>query len=69
MAGASEANVDRRERLRKLALETIDLAKVILPPVCVRYPSMKFTSLPGPLHPPQPSWLSGMQTLPYTPHK
>lgn len=28
MAGASETNVDRRERLRKLALETIDLAKV-----------------------------------------
>lgn len=27
MAGASETNVDRRERLRKLALETIDLAK------------------------------------------
>lgn len=27
-AGASETNVDRRERLRKLALETIDLAKV-----------------------------------------
>jgi len=27
VAGASEANVDRRERLRKLALETIDLAK------------------------------------------
>lgn len=27
-AGISEANVDRRERLRKLALETIDLAKV-----------------------------------------
>lgn len=28
MAGASESNVDRRERLRKLALETIDLNKV-----------------------------------------
>lgn len=28
MAGASESNIDRRERLRKLALETIDLAKV-----------------------------------------
>lgn len=28
MAGASETNVDRRERLKKLALETIDLAKV-----------------------------------------
>jgi hypothetical protein len=28
VAGASESNVDRRERLRKLALETIDLAKV-----------------------------------------
>jgi len=27
VAGASEANVDRRERLRKLALETIDIAK------------------------------------------
>ncbi|KAE8210135.1 hypothetical protein CF327_g5959 [Tilletia walkeri] len=27
VAGASEANVDRRERLRRLALETIDLAK------------------------------------------
>ena len=27
VAGYSEANVDRRERLRKLALETIDLAK------------------------------------------
>ncbi|KAH8080638.1 hypothetical protein HD553DRAFT_117027 [Filobasidium floriforme] len=27
LAGASETNVDRRERLRKLALETIDLAK------------------------------------------
>jgi hypothetical protein len=31
VAGASESNVDRRERLRKLALETIDLAKVRLP--------------------------------------
>jgi splicing factor 3A subunit 2 len=30
VAGASESNVDRRERLRKLALETIDLAKVSL---------------------------------------
>lgn len=28
VAGASEANVDRRERLRKLALETIDVSKV-----------------------------------------
>ncbi|EEB97389.1 hypothetical protein MPER_03303, partial [Moniliophthora perniciosa FA553] len=27
VAGASETNVDRRERLRKLALETIDLGK------------------------------------------
>ncbi len=27
VAGASESNVDRRDRLRKLALETIDLAK------------------------------------------
>ncbi|KAJ6604466.1 hypothetical protein DFH09DRAFT_967866 [Mycena vulgaris] len=27
IAGASETNIDRRERLRKLALETIDLAK------------------------------------------
>ncbi|KIO33754.1 hypothetical protein M407DRAFT_240909 [Tulasnella calospora MUT 4182] len=27
VAGAAETNVDRRERLRKLALETIDLAK------------------------------------------
>jgi len=27
VAGASETNVDRREQLRKLALETIDLAK------------------------------------------
>lgn len=27
VAGASESNLDRRERLRKLALETIDLAK------------------------------------------
>jgi hypothetical protein len=27
VAGFSEANVDRRERLRKLALETIDLNK------------------------------------------
>jgi hypothetical protein len=27
VAGWSESNVDRRERLRKLALETIDLAK------------------------------------------
>ena len=31
VAGASESNVDRRERLRKLALETIDLAKVRIP--------------------------------------
>lgn len=34
VAGASETNVDRRERLRKLALETIDLAKVCMP-LCV----------------------------------
>lgn len=29
VAGWSETNRDRRERLRKLALETIDLARVI----------------------------------------
>ncbi|KAJ7431839.1 hypothetical protein B0H11DRAFT_2383702 [Mycena galericulata] len=29
VAGASETNIDRRERLRKLALETIDLAKAL----------------------------------------
>ena len=29
-AGASETAIDRRERLRKLALETIDLAKVCI---------------------------------------
>lgn len=34
VAGASEANVDRRERLRKLALETIDLAKVNRIEIC-----------------------------------
>jgi hypothetical protein len=28
VAGASESNVDRRERLRKLALETVNLATV-----------------------------------------
>jgi hypothetical protein len=28
VAGSSEANVDRRERLRKLALDTIDINKV-----------------------------------------
>ena len=28
VAGFSESNSDRKERLRKLALETIDLAKV-----------------------------------------
>jgi hypothetical protein len=31
VARADEAAIDRRERLRKLALETIDLAKVRLP--------------------------------------
>ena len=36
VAGASETNVDRRERLRKLALETIDLAKVRMPPFIAR---------------------------------
>ena len=30
VAGWSETNRDRRERLRKLALETIDLARVSL---------------------------------------
>jgi hypothetical protein len=30
VAGASESNVDRRERLRRLALATMDLAKVSL---------------------------------------
>jgi splicing factor 3A subunit 2 len=32
---ANQANIDRRERLRKLALETIDLAKdpVLFPPL------------------------------------
>ena len=35
VAGASESNVDRRERLRKLALETIDLAKVGYIPVVI----------------------------------
>lgn len=35
-AGASEANVDRRERLRKLALETIDISSQSLfePALC-----------------------------------
>lgn len=32
VAGQAEQAVDRRERLRKLALETIDLAKVSSPP-------------------------------------
>lgn len=31
VAGISEVNVDRRDRLRKLAMETIDLAKVSWP--------------------------------------
>jgi splicing factor 3A subunit 2 len=30
MIGYEEANVDRRERLRKLAMETIDLTKASL---------------------------------------
>ena len=30
VASAQQANIDRRERLRQLALETIDLDKVIL---------------------------------------
>lgn len=34
-AGASEANVDRRERLRKLALETIDISsQSLFGPAC-----------------------------------
>ena len=36
VAGWSESNRDRRERLRKLALETIDLARVSLPRALIR---------------------------------
>lgn len=43
VAGASETNVDRRERLRKLALETIDLAKVRR--VAPRYPFLSSSRL------------------------
>ncbi|KAI0314776.1 hypothetical protein OF83DRAFT_413487 [Amylostereum chailletii] len=39
VAGASESNVDRRERLRKLALETIDLAKIHTSFVTISGPS------------------------------
>ena len=31
VADAGQQNLDRRERLRKLAMETIDLAKVRMP--------------------------------------
>jgi splicing factor 3A subunit 2 len=44
IAGASEANVDRRERLRKLALETIDVNKVCITASlrCLRYAHIFF---------------------------
>ena len=45
VASASESNRDRRERLRQLALETIDLNKVGSPvsPFRLFFPLNKFT--------------------------
>ena len=67
MAGASETNVDRRERLRKLALETIDLAKVR-----VAFPHSNYwfadTTL-GSLYPSQPPRLPRMPSVSDTTHK
>ena len=61
--------MDRRERLRKLALETIDLAKVS--PQFYFYPLDKteILELVGSVHPPQPSRLTRMSSLSHTPHK
>lgn len=65
MAGASETNVDRRERLRKLALETIDLAKVTHSGDTGSH-SHRFA---GPLHSTQPPGLFGMSSLLDAPYK
>ena len=43
VAGWSESNRDRKERLRKLALETIDLAKVT--PIGGHYLEFPYTPL------------------------
>ena len=65
MAGASESNVDRRERLRKLALETIDLAKVRTLPLLFDASNMCL----GSLHSAQPSRFPRMSTLSYSSHQ
>lgn len=62
VAGASETNVDRRERLRKLALETIDLAKVRFRSSLPIEGSIEQCVL-GPLYPPQPSRIARMSSL------
>lgn len=67
MAGASETNVDRRERLRKLALETIDLAKVCGAP---HDGVSRLADLPiGSLYPPQPPWLPRMSSVSHLTYK
>lgn len=45
VASSSESNRDRRERLRQLALETIDINKVGRPPATVPQPSPVLGSL------------------------
>jgi hypothetical protein len=67
VAGASETNVDRRERLRKLALETIDLAKVCAAPLVALSLDLKLFA--GPIHPTQPSWLTRMSSLSHSSHQ
>lgn len=58
MYGEAESNADRRERLRKLALETIDLAKV-----CTRPSVFSFSHNPGSIYFAYPSWYYRMQAL------
>ena len=67
VAGASETNVDRRERLRKLALETIDLAKVRVAILSRRQPCADTTL--GSLYSSQPSWLPRMSSMSHSPHQ
>jgi hypothetical protein len=66
VAGASETNVDRRERLRKLALETIDLAKVrelVIDPV------FSLTVFLGSLYSSKPSWVVRVSSMSHSTHE
>ena len=67
VAGFSESNRDRKERLKKLALETIDLAKVwcALNRAQLTFMHVHVLSYSGPLLHEKPLGDLRVQTVPY----